>query len=655
MRATAFLALSMLLAAGAARAEVPVEIVERGNVRLVLDGLVREWGTDFVAVSARADVVRGADRWRGPEDASFRFALARDGESLWVAAEVTDDRLARSRAHRSGDDALVLTLAVESGGATAVREVAIYPGEPGSFAGAVRWSTGGRGEVAGAQVVESPAAHGVVIEARIPWRAMPEVAAALSTLRARVAWSDGDGDGRGEPDSVIATGAGSASAPADLPRSVNARSAPAPAAPTDLVAQFRAERGLGAEPPLLDRAADLAGDARPERVVVFPGYVLAMGPGVNNGGGYLYVQLAGSGLQRPADVTLRDVTGDGKTDVVLQQRVVSGAITRELVMAYAVDAAGALQRVFAQETARTEGSAQLRDAVTWSPGGRVRVAFERNEGWTQERWPAGGESGVEAMLTPWSADRARTYVWSASSRSFGLERSEPNPTAPAAPATAATPAAQGGALDALPADVQGVLALFRQRENIPAEARPTHRASGDVVEDGAPEQVLVYDRTMVVVGPRFMGGRSYYAMGLPISPGDEVLSLSVVDLTGDGRGEAVVRVRRNVTTQVRGAQIPSQREMVFAYCIDPAHRGRVFGAEVARRVGDDAVVNEVRLPRGGGGEVVIEAGAARGWTAENYPFHDAAQAQYFPLLLPWDPASRRVTYRWNGSAFSRSP
>jgi hypothetical protein len=117
----------------------------------------------------------------------------------------------------------------------------------------------------------------------------------------------------------------------------------------------------------------------------------------------------------------------------------------------------------------------------------------------------------------------------------------------------------------------------------------------------------------------------------------------------------VLRIVRNVTTQVRGAQIPSQREMLLVYAVDAARRGRIFAAEVARRVGDDRVENEVALPRGGGREITVRAGRARGWTAETYPFHDAPQERVFPLLLPWESDSQRVVYRWDGTSFSRSP
>jgi hypothetical protein len=51
----------------------------------------------------------------------------------------------------------------------------------------------------------------------------------------------------------------------------------------------------------------------------------------------------------------------------------------------------------------------------------------------------------------------------------------------------------------------------------------------------------------------------------------------------------------------------------------------------------------------------VRAGRAQGWTEASYPFHDAPQDRVFPLLLPWESASQRVVYRWDGTLFSRSP
>lgn len=646
MRSMTLFSAALLALPLRASAEVPVEIVDRASARLTVDGVIREWGADFATLGDRADVVMGAQAWRGAADASVRFALARDSDALWLAAEITDDRLVRSAQRRAGDDALVLTFSVDGG---PVREIALFPGEPGRLASAARWVAGGAGAVAGVDVVESAAPQGVTLEARIPWSSLPGVGAGFDRLRLRVAYRDGDGGG---PVSLLATGPGSARAPRDLSLTVNARRAVAPR--VDLLEAFRAARGLAGVAALLDRSADLGGDASPERVVVLPGFLFVSGPGVEGGAGYRFAELAARDASDLSDLAVRDVTGDGKSDVVIRQRVRAQGLVRELVTVYALDGAGVLRRVFAHEVSRSLGVAALRNTLSWPSPGVVRVALAQSQGWTREQWADGAEGDVMSPLTPWGAHRARVYRWSAPSGAFAVEASEPNPSAPSptAAATGATATAQPAAPQA---DVAGVFALFRQREGLSPTARPSHRATGDVVEDATPEELQVYGRVLVVAGPRFMGGRSFYSLSLPITDGDEVTGLEVVDVTGDHRGEAVVRVRRHVTTRVQGAEIPSQRELLLAYSVDPARRGRVFAAEIARRVAGDSITNVVELPRRGGDSITLRAGRATGWTEANYPFHDAPQERVFPLLLPWDPASQRVVYRWNGTGFARAP
>jgi len=654
-RTTALL-LALLAASSTASAQTAVEVFERGAARLSLDGLLREWSGfgQLRAVDDRGGVTAGLPAWRGSDDASFGYALARDADGLWIAAEVRDDVLVRSAAHPDGDDHLSVALAVTVGGRTVAYELALYPGEPGAFAGLVRLRGGARGAVAGAQLVDAalPDRMGVTLEARVPWSAVPELRAHPESLRARVAWHDVDAPRRASAETVIATGPGDGAHPDAMPLAVGAASPPAPSA---LLDRFRAERGVTG-PARLDRAADLAGDARPERVVVFPGYVVALGPGMAQGVGYVFIQLPARNGDDLLDVTVRDLTGDGKSEVALRQRAgTEGGFTRELLTVYRLDEAGSFQQVFVHEVGRAMGANRLSDRVTWEPAG-LRIEAGAPVGFTAATWPAATEAGVEAPLTPWSADRARVFAWSPSTRGFTVARSERNPTATtAAVATAAvnTPAGNPTAPAALAADLDGVLRLFRQREGVPEGAAPTHRASGDVAEDAFAEEVLVFGRTLVVLGQRFYGGRSYYSVALPLSEGDAVLDLRLADLTGDGKREVVLRVRRAVTTQLQGAAVPSQREMLLAYAVTGPRRGRVFGAEVARRVGDDAVVNEVAAVGPGG--VTLRSGAARGWSAATYPFHDAPPQGFFPLLLPWDAAPRQVTYRWTGAAFERAP
>jgi hypothetical protein len=199
-----------------------------------------------------------------------------------------------------------------------------------------------------------------------------------------------------------------------------------------------------------------------------------------------------------------------------------------------------------------------------------------------------------------------------------------------------------------------VLRTFRQQRGIPETARPSFSLQGNVSGDATPETVQLYDRVLVVTGPRFMNGRSFYNIELPEDL--EPVAMELADVTADGRAEAIVRARRQRQAQVRGRTIDITSEYVIVYSIDDAHRGRVFLAEVARRAGDDAITNVVRpLPRGQNGELVIEAGrASGGWNPQTYPFRDAPSPGIAPLLLPWD-ATRVVRYRWNGTALAPAP
>jgi hypothetical protein len=650
-----FSGLSLFLLTATAWADPPVEILDRGSTRVVLDGVLREWSNNLTALDDRAQVERGAAQWRGPDDASVGFAVARDDTSLWFVAEVRDDRVVRSRQHRAADDTLSLTLAANAGGRWITHAIEVQPGEPGAYAGVVRFEGGAA--IPGAQVVEAPlASGGFTVEVKIPWAALPGVRDNLDGLRARVAYSDADVEARPAIESVLSNGPGDARHPESLPLSSAAASRAASA--VDLYARFVNDRGLAGVSPLLDRRINVAGGNAPERVVVFPRYAMAYGPDIAAGQSYVFIEFPARGADDVIESSARDVTGDGLAEVLLRLRTPTGEFDREVLHVYQIDATGALQRVFVHELARVSGANRVADQVAYESGGRIRVGGATATGFTRETYPAAAEAGVEPTLTPWGTDRARFYRWDTAARRFVFERAEPNPAAVTATTPSATPGTttQPGAAVVQPApDVEAVLRLFRQRENLAADARPAFREAGDAEGDATPEQFYVYGRFLVVVGPRFMGGTSYYSMSLPVNPGDDVAGLQLADVTDDGHVEAIVRVRRRATTQVRGAQVATEREMVFVYSIEQPHRGRVFGAELVRRAGRESIVNELVLPRGRrGNQIAIEARNPVGWTRETYPFNDQAPQGYEPLLLPWAGA-RRVVYRWTGSAMTRVP
>lgn len=646
--------LPLLAATSVAHADTSVELLDRAGATLTLDGLLRDWqGFGALrAVDEGSAVLSGATAWRGADDAAFAFALARDDSHLWVAVEVRDDRVQRSAAHRPTEDALVLSLAAgPAGGRLTAFELALHPGDPGRFAGAVRFRGGRSGDVPGASLVESATGSGYLLEARIPWASLPGLAGGLNTLRARLAYHDSD-ESPARVDTVIATGRGDAQHPEQLAFTVNATNAGAGG--PDLLQRFQGDRSLVGVAPRLDRRVDFAGDGQPERVVVFPTQFVVYGPGVAGGSTYAFAELPGAADVTLVDAQVRDVTGDGRAEVLVRQRVPTGDYFREVLSVFTAGDNGTPRRVFAAELGREAGANRVTNLLSDEAGGGLRVTLGSAVGWSASNYPAAVEAGVEPPLVPWGPDRARVYVFNPASRAFERARSEPNPLAAAAPSAGATPnAAVPTAL--APPDVPALLRLFRQQAGLAADAPPNFAEVGDVADDATPEQVHVYGRTLVVVGPAFMGGRNYYQLGLPLQEGDLVLSLRLVDLTGDGKREAVVRVRRAVTSTIRGETVPSQREMVLAYRLG-AQRGRIFAAEVGRRVGANSVTNNVRLPGEGAppNSLVHDAGSAAGWTAETYPFHDLPPSGHFPLLLPWQP-TRSITYRWDGNAFVARP
>lgn len=640
---------------------VPIDVVTRGQNRLVIDGVLGDWRrfTELLNVDESAQIVLGQTSWTGPDDAAFAFALARDEQALYFAAEVRDDQVVRSREHRSNDDALVISLGVSvSPTRTVGYDLLVYPGDPGNYGGVVRYRGRRSGTVPGAQVVEAPLRNGsgFTIEVAIPWRAIPEIRDGLATLRGSVAYQDADRHASPTIETVLATGPGDGEHPEALPPAVGSNVTNV----AGLIAHFQQSQGLVGTDPFLDRSANIAGDAALERVVVFPRFVVAAGPGIAGGTRYAYVQYPLNRRDDFLETTLRDLTGDGRMDLVLRLRVPDASgLTREVLYVYGAPNGGdSLTRLFAHELGRSQGANRLSNRATYDSGARIRVTFQSAEGYTQDNYPRVVETGVFPPLTPWGEHRVVVYRWNESLQRFEIERTEPNPHASATSssnvASAPTSSSSSPPMVAAPTP-DDVLRLFRQQRGLADNVRPSFSMQGNVAEDRTPESVQIYGRYLVVTGPRFMNGRSFYNIELPVNADSDVLGLELADVTDDGRAEAIVRVRRTSQVQLRGRTVDVVKEFLLIYSIDDAHRGRVFAAEISRRVGNEGITNVVRpIRRGQNAELVIDAGRATGWTAQTYPFRDAPAQGFAPLLLPWD-SVRTVRYRWNGTALVSTP
>ena len=601
--------------------------VDRSAERMRVDGSLREWR------SARfADL--GASS--GP---SARYALAVADGGLYLGVEVHDEHLARRPTPGSGQDAVVLTIALPDAGDRWVStDVWLHPGVTGKYKAIGALARGRAAPKANPdiRVVEGPLAQdsaGYVLEAFFPWR-LVRGSELWEQGRARLRIEDVDRPGA-RAAQVIETSP--AASPLALPRFALG------VGHKDLLGSFLSAQQLAGVEPRFDLRGDVSGDAAPERVVLVDKYVLVYGPGFKRGESYGYYALPfghGGGVQR---ARLMDATGDGRKELIvsLRQRNQLGARDLWMVLSLVEDA---MRPLFAVELRKEVPGGFIENKLVVqsvrSGPAQIRVELDRASGLDQTRYQETPAHDASPILLPWGPVSSRTFAFDGST--FAVREETPNadastsskakpkdrPVVQARPPTAAS--ASAPSLDeALAREIRKTLGLAQG-------ARPSRQLSANLAGGSARERALAFGGNIVVFGADIAQGRGYLVYRLPLERPDDLQHLGAVDVTGDGRAELFLRVRQDLS----GAN-GAHRELVLVLRVDAQGRlSRVLSAEVTRRQGDRVVANRVRTS---GGRLTIEPGHAEGWDAASYPFVSESTGGAERLLLPWGdgPASYR--------------
>jgi hypothetical protein len=605
----------VLLVASGARAQVALPLTEAEPGQIRVDGALRDWsGVRFLNVGSGSD-------------ASMRVALAYDGAGLYVGAEVRDDRMIRSATPGTAEDAIVLTLAMPRGrGSFVGSEIWLWAGQAGrSSARAGVGEIGRPGAAGGAQIVEAPGtAGGYSVEAFVPWNSIPGASR----------WQEGRGsvrlrdvDQAAHPD-VEDEPAIAEVDPAHLDRMPALRPTGGPSAALDA---FLASRGLEGATPAHDLRGDVGEDARAERVSIVDRFVVVTGDGWQEGRGYSFMQLP---ISAAADIRgtprLVELTGDGKSELVLTLRQIDARGAREVWQVVELSS-GQPRTSFAIETRKETGGGTVETTVRVTPGRRgqlptieARVGTARGlDASTLAEMPA---TDAEPILLPWGAVRARRYRWDG--HAFARIEETPNPdyVDPAAQAAASASSGTTASVETPPPPpaMDDLLAAFRRERGI-GSARPTFRAQANVAASAEPEQVVVYGRDLVVVGPAFRSGTGWFHFEIPAHDAADVLDVRTADVTSDARHEVLVRVRQAI-----GAV---RREVLLVFQFTPTGFPCLLQREVAREEARNRIENEIATA---GGRLEIRPGTARGWSQATWPYSDAPAGDGVELpLLPW--------------------
>jgi hypothetical protein len=632
--------LALTCAARAAYAsELVLDRLAPGAIKL--DGKTKEWPPSTPASESIA-----------PGGGSAEVHAGYDEVGLWIAAEVhKSGPVAHSATMGDGDDCVSLVIAfprenqVKSAPDRTSYEVGFYPGQPGVSTGGVRFR-GGSG-IAGAKIIEAPSKDGYTVEGFVPWSAFPEAKRVRAGLRGAMRVYFGNGS---RNVGIRATAVGSGETLPALPIE------PEVSLPTALASRKQSLRDVR-----WDVSADFMGESMDERLLVVGDAFYLLGPNVREGKQWMAFDVGGS----VAGLEVRDVTGDGKADLLVTTKVYAGSSKREALSVWSF-VGEKPTRVFAHETAIEGANGEwLRDQIAFGAGKKpsIAITYAAPKGFSVDRYREPTASDVDPILLPWGAVKERDFVWSGGMFVRDREVAQKAEVArnPAAPPSSISIATTGPAASAAPTgakspaviapDANAAIARFVKDRAIVG----TPRWESSVELGGTGGKAALYGRDLVVAPG---GGAFAFVTMSRYAKDADVLEVVAKDVTGDGRDDFLVRGLVRASVEGPGGSREVVREILTIYVTTgTASAGggfslRPLGAfELSRAVGDAKVESSYRVLAGKPPTLEISRGSAKGWTEKTWPFGAERKTDVEPVLLPW---AARSTARWTfrGDGFS---
>jgi hypothetical protein len=618
------IAAAALALPGSALAEgtpLRADLVEAKSIKL--DGVPKEW-------SSLVNLTYTGKGRLGKPDLEAQAALAYDANNLYVAADVTDDVL-----RGGGGDRVEVVLGFPGG---VTHEVVLFPGDPGKSPGVAKTRDGST--ISGAKVVEAPRAGGWTLEASVPWSAFPTARQVRVGLRGAIFVHDVDSGSTVK--NVVGT------APSSAYASLPSLNTEAEQSLHDGLLKDKGIRGA----PRFNLLADVAGDAMKERVLVYDRFLVVLGSNFRKGREYYFGDM-GVEPQNLLSCEVRDLTGDGQSEIILRKRFGNERKFREMVQVMSFGSSEAPAIIFAHELGVTTHSGSVANELSFVPDG-LRMAIKITPG-TAQGFDAGNyreptESSYDPVILPWGTVASQTYKFSGGAFTKASEERQAATAAPAPPAGAPEGLPKAPPPPSAAELMDKVYDLYKRDRG--QGGRPRFDLAIDVAGDSAVERVLLHDRDLVIFGKGFKGGTGYTFLTLQqFSTSSDILELTARDLNGDGKAEIIVKgvMHANAPAGAGGGTV--DREVLFVFQVVNDGIKRVFAAEIGRAMGRKRVSGSVRFAGGG---IELAPGTAVDWNEKTYPFNQdtGSVGGFEPLLLPWS-GVKPARYRWSGGAFVR--
>ncbi len=650
---------------------------------------------DFAAKAPQIDGVAGdwSKHWRDldftlrgkakEKDLQARTQVRYDGRNFYVVADVTDDLLVARVDH------VELLLGIPGG---KLRSVKLFPGVPGKSSAVARSKNGTMAQV---KVANIATAAGYTVEAMIPWDSLPETKTIRVGLRGGVYVHDAD-DNTHWIQSIVGTS----------PSREYGKLPPISTVPEQALAKGLLTQEDLRKPPRYNLMANVTGGALQERVLVYGRFLIVLGPGYRDGFQY-YVRDLGvdSYKGKLPKLELKDVTGDGRKDIVLRKQVAQGEASVEVVEVLAFSrSADVPDSVFAQEVAVRTPTGRIENKVKiiqTAKGPRIVVSAGRPDPSglrpKPSQWPS--VSGAKQPLSPWGPVLSRVFAWKNGKFVIITQKTRPNvtlrppppkpvvpkpvlpkPTPPeppveppkpvatdTAPPTVEDPPDAGTDVTDPPAEDAGAPVVvtplpskderlantydsYRSKNKITGP--PRFHISSDLIGDWRREVVLLHGKQLVALGPGIHGSQGYVLATLSeFRNPEDIYNLETRDVTGDGKSEIIVTgvLRRQNAADPNGNDV--LHRVVLIYKVVENGLPMVFGAETERIVGNKRIVGSIHYSWG---QIELRPGRAYGYTKQSYPFTNDQSFPYNRILLPWDDTAAEY-FRYDGQRFRQWP